>query len=105
MLWFIDSCQYKISTDQYHVTISRDHRRLWSRRGTDKSSLFLYKNEWNRSTFYQNRVIFPLSCKRALKVSVKEMSRPRKNEIVAPLFFVEGQTIYHIKANRLNSLN
>ena len=30
---------------------------------------------------------------------------PQKSEIVAPLFFVEGQTTYHIKANRLNYLN
>ena len=33
------------------------------------------------------------------------MRCPRKNEIVAPLFFVWGQTIHHIKANRLNYLN
>ena len=29
----------------------------------------------------------------------------RKNEIVAPLFFGKGQTVYHIKANRLNYFN
>ena len=45
--------------------MARVHRRLWSRSGTDKSSLFLYKNDWNRATFYRTRAIFPLSCKRA----------------------------------------
>ena len=29
----------------------------------------------------------------------------RNYKIVAPLFFVYGQTIYHVKANRLNYLN
>ena len=38
--------------------------------GTDKSSLFLYKNDWNRSTFNRNRAIFPLWCKRALSQSL-----------------------------------
>ena len=33
------------------------------------------------------------------------MRFPRKNKIVAPLFFVWGQTIYHIEANRSNYLN
>ena len=44
----------------------RVHRRLWTRRGTDKSSLFLCKNCWNRSSFCRARAIFALSCKRSL---------------------------------------
>ena len=40
------------------------HRRLWTRHGTDKTSLFLCKNYWNRSSFCRIRAIFALSCKR-----------------------------------------
>ena len=42
----------------------RVHRRLWTRHGTDKSSLLLCKNHWNRSSFCRIRAIFSLSCKR-----------------------------------------
>ena len=42
----------------------RVHRRLWTRHGTDKTSLFLCKNCWNRSSFCRIRAIFALSCKR-----------------------------------------
>ena len=42
----------------------RIHRRLWTRCGTDKSSLFLCKNCWNRSSFCRIRAIFAQSCKR-----------------------------------------
>ena len=42
----------------------RVHRRLWTRCGTDKTSLFLCKNFWNRSSFCRIRAIFSLSCKR-----------------------------------------
>ena len=44
----------------------RVHRRLRTRCGTDKSSLFLCKNCWNRSSFCRIRAIFALSCKRPL---------------------------------------
>ena len=44
----------------------RFHRRLWTRRRTDKTSLFLCKNCWNCSSFCRARAIFALSCKRAL---------------------------------------
>ena len=40
--------------------------RLWTRCGTDKSSLFLCKNCWTRSNFCRIRAIFALSCKRPL---------------------------------------
>ena len=30
--------------------------------------LSYYKSEWNRSTFYRTRAIFPLSCKRAFSL-------------------------------------
>ena len=46
------------------------HRRLWTRHGTDKTSLFLCKNYWNRSSFCRIRAIFALSCKRPLKFPI-----------------------------------
>ena len=46
----------------------RVHRRLWIRHGTDKSSLFLCKNHWNRSSFCRIRAIFSLLCKRPLSL-------------------------------------
>ena len=48
----------------------RVHRRLWTRCGTDKSSLFLCKNCWNRSSFCWIRAIFALSCKRSFKCKI-----------------------------------
>ena len=36
---------------------------IWTRRRTDKSSLFLCKNCWNRSSFCRASAIFALSCK------------------------------------------
>ena len=47
----------------------RVHKRLWTHCGTDKSSLFLCKKCWNRSTFCRVRAIFTLSCKRSLSLS------------------------------------
>ena len=46
----------------------RVHRRLWTQHGTDKTSLFLCKTYWNRSSFCRIRAIFALSCKRPLKL-------------------------------------
>ena len=53
----------------------RVQRRLWTRRGTDKSSLFLCKNCCNRSSFYRARAIFSLSCKRAY-ISLQKWMEP-----------------------------
>ena len=47
----------------------RVHRRLWTRHGTDNTSLFLCKIYWNRSSFCRIRAIFALSCKRPFRES------------------------------------
>ena len=49
----------------------RVHRRLWTPNGTNKSSLFLCKNYWNRSSFCRIRAIFSLSCKRPFSMSIR----------------------------------
>ena len=49
----------------------RVHRRLWTRCGTDKSSLFLCKNCWNRSSFCRIRAIFALNGKEKQFANVK----------------------------------
>ena len=46
------------------------HRHLWTRCGTDKSSLFLCKNCWNRSSFCLTCAIFSLSCKCPLNSAI-----------------------------------
>ena len=62
------------------------HRRLWTRHGTDKTSLFLCKNYWNRSSFCRIRAIFALSCKRPLIVIAAraKMSLSRAQNIFMP---------------------
>ena len=50
----------------------RVHRRLWTSYRTDKTSLFLCKNYWNRSSFCRIRAIFALSCKRPFSLSERQ---------------------------------
>ena len=51
--------------------------------GPDKSSLFLCKNCWNRSSFYRIRTIFSLSCNRPFRL-LWPQNRKKRGSVTMP---------------------